>query len=87
MADAVEWAELMNAALRQRSTVILGAATAADEATPLGFAATYAPDGDIIITVTPAGTLADVHDLSLRIARACLNDDQCVTFKRIGEDS
>jgi hypothetical protein len=82
----VQWERLRHEALRARSAVILGAPRATTDEPTLTCIATNTPNGDIIITVHEAATLADVHDLCVLAARACLNDDHYVTFRRANEE-
>lgn len=52
----------------------------------LTFTAKYMPTEKISVNVGETCNLSDVHDLSLRIARACLNTDADVVFARkLGE--
>jgi hypothetical protein len=82
----VQWGRLRHDALCARSGVILGAPRATTDEPTLTFIATNEPNGDIIITVNEAATLADVHDLCVLAARACLDDDHRVTFRRANEE-
>jgi hypothetical protein len=81
-APAVQWNQVRNEVLRERSAAVLGPATATTEIPTLTCTAQYTSAGDILVTVDGAATLADVHDLLVRISRACLNDDPVVTFAR-----
>jgi hypothetical protein len=82
----IQWNTLRHMVLCARSTALLGAATDTSDQPTLAFAATSFPNGDIVITVNGAVTLADVHDLCARTARACLDDDPHVTFERSEQD-
>ena len=83
----VQWDRLRHDALRQRSGVILGPPTATTDEPTLTFTATNTPNGDIIITVGDACTLAEVYDLAVLVGNACLNDNPDVVFTRTtGED-
>jgi hypothetical protein len=61
---------------------LLGPARAAADTPTLTCTASCTATGDILVTVDDVATLGDVHDLLVRISRACLNDDAQVTFAR-----
>jgi len=82
----IEWNALRHTVLCARSAALLGAPTDTTDQPRLTVAATSFPNGNIIITVNGAVTLADVHDLCVRTARACLDDDPHVSFERSEED-
>lgn len=82
---AIQWDQLRDDVLRQRSTALLGPPNAAGEKPALTCTARYTSAGEILVTVDEACTLGDVHDLLVRIARACLNDDTDVLFAREGQ--
>ena len=83
-APVVQWDQLRHEALRQRGTALLGPSTDPADCPTLTCTATYTPSGVIRVVVDPACTLEDVHDLMIRIAWACLNDDGEVLFSREG---
>jgi hypothetical protein len=70
--------------LGQRTNQLVGPPTHADDQSTIRFTVTQLPlpDGGITVTLDHASDLADVHDLCLRVARACLDDDHAVTFSR-----
>jgi hypothetical protein len=78
----VQWGQLRTHALRQRSRALLGPSTATNAEPTLSFTARYTPTGQLRVIVDQACNLADVHDLSVRIACACLDDDPDVAFSR-----
>jgi hypothetical protein len=83
---SIQWGTLRHEVLCERSVALLGAAMDTSDRPRLVVAATSFPNGDIVITVSGAVTLADVHDLCVRAARACLDDDPQVSFERSETD-
>jgi hypothetical protein len=79
-----QWRCLRHELLCQRGNQLVGPPTHVDEQSTIRFTVTQLPlpDGGITVTLDHAADLADVHDLCTRIARACLDDDCGVAFRR-----
>jgi hypothetical protein len=78
------WRQLQHQLLRQRGDVLLGRPTDPDDHATIRFTIIQLPlpDGGITVTLDHASDLADLYDLCSRVARACLDDDDHVTFTR-----
>jgi hypothetical protein len=84
----VQWERLRHDAFCDRSAVILGAPMATTDEPTLTFIAANKPNGDIIITVNAAVTLADVHTAAAWQARAhVVRHKTCIRGKYPGLSS
>lgn len=69
--------------LRQRTAELLGLGREpADDHDEVGFRVTYLPNGEIIVTLTDACDLDDVHSVGKLITDACLDGDPDIDFTR-----
>lgn len=85
---ALHWSQLRTIALRQRGEQLVGAPTNGEEQPELRFTVVHQspPASGIIVTLDDACDLADVYDLCIQVAAACLDDDDYISFTRTTPD-
>jgi hypothetical protein len=83
-----QWRRLRHELLCQRTDQLVGPPAGADEQSTIWFMVSQLPlpDGGITATLGSTCGLADVHDLCVRVAQACLDDDHLVAFSRAAPD-
>lgn len=79
-----QWRRLRHELLCRRTDQLVGSPAEADERSAIWFMVNQLPlpDGGIMVTLDSVCGLADVHDLCVRVVRACLDDDHRVAFSR-----